>query len=205
MQCRLCKEWWHEECSSYEGSEHLYVTTAKFSGYVPLASRPAYSYPPRRPDNRWPRLQYVTVKSGSWTVGLQDTLVSKEYGIWRLTVMNYQGSQVFLLCFSVVSPSSFESVRTTWLPEITERRPKTPYFLVGTQTDLRDDKTTVEMLALSNERPITFEEGTKMSKELGAVKYLECSVLTQEGLEELMEEVVLAFLKKKKKFKCVIL
>ncbi|GBM82060.1 hypothetical protein AVEN_224078-1 [Araneus ventricosus] len=28
--------------------EHLYATTAKFSGCVILASRPAYSYPPRR-------------------------------------------------------------------------------------------------------------------------------------------------------------
>ncbi|GBM64794.1 hypothetical protein AVEN_10216-1 [Araneus ventricosus] len=43
-----CKEWWREKCSSYEGSEHLYATTAKFSGCVLLASRPAYSYPPRR-------------------------------------------------------------------------------------------------------------------------------------------------------------
>ncbi|GBM33976.1 hypothetical protein AVEN_53839-1 [Araneus ventricosus] len=36
-----CKEWWHEKCSSYEGSEHLYATTAKFSGCVLLDSRPA--------------------------------------------------------------------------------------------------------------------------------------------------------------------
>ncbi|GBO20448.1 hypothetical protein AVEN_239976-1 [Araneus ventricosus] len=43
-----CKEWWHEKCSSYEGSEHLYATTAKFSARVLLDSRPAYSYPPRR-------------------------------------------------------------------------------------------------------------------------------------------------------------
>ncbi|GBN13525.1 hypothetical protein AVEN_1117-1 [Araneus ventricosus] len=28
--------------------EHSYATTAKFSGCVLLASRPAYSYPPRR-------------------------------------------------------------------------------------------------------------------------------------------------------------
>ncbi|GBL91806.1 hypothetical protein AVEN_172734-1 [Araneus ventricosus] len=28
--------------------EHLYATTAKFSGCVLLASRPSYSYPPRR-------------------------------------------------------------------------------------------------------------------------------------------------------------
>ncbi|GBN82864.1 hypothetical protein AVEN_190677-1, partial [Araneus ventricosus] len=48
IQCGLCKEWWHEECSSYEGSEHLHVTTAKFSVGVLLASRPAYSYSPRR-------------------------------------------------------------------------------------------------------------------------------------------------------------
>ncbi|GBO30661.1 hypothetical protein AVEN_252715-1 [Araneus ventricosus] len=43
-----CKEWWHEKCSSYEDSEHLYATTAKFSGCVLLDSHPAYSYPPRR-------------------------------------------------------------------------------------------------------------------------------------------------------------
>ncbi|GBM62752.1 hypothetical protein AVEN_89864-1 [Araneus ventricosus] len=28
--------------------EHMYATTAKFSGCLLLASRPAYSYPPRR-------------------------------------------------------------------------------------------------------------------------------------------------------------
>ncbi|GBN30471.1 hypothetical protein AVEN_42033-1 [Araneus ventricosus] len=43
-----CKEWWHEKCSSYEGSEHLYATTAKFSGCVLLDSRPAYSCLSRR-------------------------------------------------------------------------------------------------------------------------------------------------------------
>ncbi|GBM27153.1 hypothetical protein AVEN_202361-1, partial [Araneus ventricosus] len=42
------KEWWHEKYSNYEGSEHLYAITAKFSECVLLASRPAYSYPPRR-------------------------------------------------------------------------------------------------------------------------------------------------------------
>ncbi|GBN05016.1 hypothetical protein AVEN_164094-1 [Araneus ventricosus] len=31
--------------------EHLYATTAKFSGCVLLSSRPAYSYPPRREIN----------------------------------------------------------------------------------------------------------------------------------------------------------
>ncbi|GBO00257.1 hypothetical protein AVEN_164937-1 [Araneus ventricosus] len=32
--------------------EHLYATTAKFSGCVLLASRPSYSYPPHRNNNR---------------------------------------------------------------------------------------------------------------------------------------------------------
>ncbi|GBN81351.1 hypothetical protein AVEN_229843-1 [Araneus ventricosus] len=34
-----CKELWHEKCSSYEGREHLYATTANFSGCVLLDSR----------------------------------------------------------------------------------------------------------------------------------------------------------------------
>ena len=36
-----------------------------------------------------------------------------------------------------------------WYPEITHHCPKTPYLLVGTQMDLRDDATTVEKVCLA--------------------------------------------------------
>ena len=50
---------------------------------------------------------------------------------------------------------------------------------MGTQIDLRDDAATVEKLAKNRQKPITCESGEKLAKELRAVKYVECSALTQ--------------------------
>ena len=50
---------------------------------------------------------------------------------------------------------------------------------MGTQIDLRDDAATIEKLAKNKQKPITFEQGEKLAKELKAVKYVECSALTQ--------------------------
>ncbi|PRD28924.1 UNVERIFIED_CONTAM: Cdc42 [Trichonephila clavipes] len=66
-----------------------------------------------------------------------------------------------------------------WVPEITHHCQKTPFLLVGTQIDLRDDGVTVEKLAKNKQKPITYEQGEKLAKELKAVKYVECSALTQ--------------------------
>jgi cell division control protein 42 len=48
----------------------------------------------------------------------------------------------------VVSPSSFENVKEKWVPEITHHCQKTPFLLVGTQIDLRDDAATIEKLGI---------------------------------------------------------
>lgn len=50
---------------------------------------------------------------------------------------------------------------------------------MGTQIDLRDDAATVEKLAKNKQRPVSSEQGEKLAKELKAVKYVECSALTQ--------------------------
>lgn len=66
-----------------------------------------------------------------------------------------------------------------WVPEITHHCQKTPFLLVGTQIDLREDAPTIEKLAKNKQKPVTFEQGEKLTKELKAVKYVECSALTQ--------------------------
>jgi cell division control protein 42 len=53
---------------------------------------------------------------------------------------------------------------------------------VGTQIDLRDESGTLEKLAKNKQKPITLEQGEKLAKELRAVKYVECSALTQVSL-----------------------
>lgn len=73
--------------------------------------------------------------------------------------------------------------------------------------DLRTDKETIERLLKKKERPITFEEGTKMAKTLKAVKYVECSALTGQGIRDVFDEAILTVLNKPKKSspKCLVL
>lgn len=52
---------------------------------------------------------------------------------------------------------------------------------MGTQVDLREDGSTIEKLAKNKQRPLYPESGEKLARELRAVKYVECSALTQVG------------------------
>ena len=60
---------------------------------------------------------------------------------------------------------------------------------MGTQIDLRDDSQVVEKLARQKQRPVTTELGERLAREVGAVKYVECSALTQKGLKNVFDEV----------------
>ena len=121
----------------------------------------------------------VTVMIGGepYTLGLFDTAGQEDYD--RLRPLSYPQTDVFLVCFSCVNPSSFENVKEKWVPEILHHCQKTPFLLVGTQIDLREDTSTVDKLAKNKLKPISYEQGEKLSKELKAVKYVECSALTQ--------------------------
>ncbi|EPY89054.1 rac2 GTP-binding protein [Camelus ferus] len=97
----------------------------------------------------------------------------------------------------------------TWYPEVRHHCPNTPIILVGTKLDLRDDKDTIEKLKEKKLTPITYPQGLAMAKEIGAVKYLECSALTQRGLKTVFDEAIRAVLcpppPKKRKRKCLLL
>ena len=81
---------------------------------------------------------------------------------------------MFLICFSIISPSSFENVSAKWYPEVSHHCPNTPLLLVGTKLDLRDDTETINRLREKNLAPITYEQGMAKQKEINGVKYMEC-------------------------------
>jgi cell division control protein 42 len=103
--------------------------------------------------------------------------------------LSYPQTDVFLVCFSVTSPASFENVREKWFPEVHHHCPGVPCLIVGTQVDLRDDPSVREKLSKQKMLPVTKEAGEKMAKDLGAVKYVECSALTQYKLKDVFDEV----------------
>ncbi|XP_051518652.1 cell division control protein 42 homolog isoform X1 [Myxocyprinus asiaticus] len=119
----------------------------------------------------------VMIDGEPYTIGLFDAV-----GQDQLRPLSYPQTDVFLVCFSVVSLSSFENVKEKWVPEITYHCPKTPFLLVGTQIDLRDDPSTIERLAKNKQKPIKPEIAEKLARDLKAVKYVECSALTQVGM-----------------------
>lgn len=122
-----------------------------------------------------------------YTLGLFDTAGQEDYD--RLRPLSYPQTDVFLVCFSVTSPASFENVREKWFPEVHHHCPGVPCLIVGTQVDLRDEPSVREKLQKQRMSPVKKEDGERMAKELGAVKYVECSALTQFKLKDVFDEV----------------
>lgn len=139
---------------------------------------------------------------------LRDTAGQEDYD--RLRPLSYPQTDVFIICFSIVNPPSFENVRAKWYSEIKYFCPKTPVILVGTKLDLREDVATLEKLKARHQVPISPQKGIQMAKEIGAIQYIECSALTQRNLSRVFDIAIRAGLgkykntKNKRYSRCVI-
>ncbi|KAI9354062.1 Rac GTPase protein [Zopfochytrium polystomum] len=134
----------------------------------------------------------VMVDGKPINLGLWDTAGQEDYD--RLRPLSYPQTDVFIVCFSLVNPASFDNVRAKWFPEISHHAPNVPMILVGTKLDLREDRETIERLREKRMAPISFQLGMQMAKEIHAVKYLECSALTQKGLKNVFDDAIRAVL-----------
>ncbi|XP_069509133.1 ras-related C3 botulinum toxin substrate 1-like [Ambystoma mexicanum] len=141
-------------------------------------------------------------------LGLWDTAAQDDYDLLR--PLSYPQTDVFLICYSVVRPASYENVCTKWYPEVRHHCSNTPIVLIGTKMDLRDNKKTIKQLKENRLSPITFPQGLALAKEIGAVKYVECSAMTQRNLKTVFDEAIRAVLEPqpktmKKKKTCLII
>lgn len=122
------------------------------------------------------------------SLGLWDTAGQEDYD--RLRPLSYPQTDVFLICFSIVSPPSFDNVKAKWFPEIEHHAPNVPIILVGTKLDLREDNDTMKGLRAKRMEPVSYEQALLVSKEIRAHKYLECSALTQRNLKSVFDEAI---------------
>lgn len=142
------------------------------------------------------------------SLGLWDTAGQEDYD--RLRPLSYPNTNVFVVAFSLVNPASFENVRNKWIPELQHHCPGVPFLLIGTKLDLRDDREAIERMKENGQAPISYQQGQQLAKEIGAVKYMECSALTQRGLKAVFDEAIRCVLyptapkAKGKKKKCAI-
>lgn len=132
----------------------------------------------------------TTLFINSWSVSffsLQDDFDS-------LRPLCYPNTDVFLVCFSVVSPTSYHNVTDKWLPELRRHCPDAPIILVGTQSDLRSDVKVLIELARYREQPVNEEQARKLANRIGAEMYIESSALTQKNLKEVFDQAILCAL-----------
>lgn len=90
----------------------------------------------------------------------------------------------------MASRVSFENVQEKWIPELARHAAGKPIFLVGTQADLGSKATSTS--SGKAKRRVEAKEGMKLAKSIGAIRYMECSAKTQEGVKELFAEALLA-------------
>lgn len=174
---------------------YIYATNASLDDFIPTGEYLVQ----RRELN-------VTFDGKPIHLGLYDTQAQGDYD--RLRPLSYPETDVFLICFSLVDPDSFENVRAQWYPEVHHYCPNTLIILVGTKLDLRDHQWTIERLKERKLAPITYTQGLAMAEELGAVMYLECSALTKNGLKTVFDGAIRAALcpvpEPKKRSKCSV-
>ncbi|KAL6062409.1 Ras-related C3 botulinum toxin substrate 2 [Balamuthia mandrillaris] len=103
---------------------------------------------------------------------------------------HYPSADVFLLCFSIISPSSFQSVLNKWYPTVREHNKTAPLVLVGMKVDLRYDQGILTRLQERRMQPVTEREGKELQRKIEAKDYFEVSVSEIEVLELLVTEVV---------------
>ena len=122
------------------------------------------------------------------TINLQLWSTQRQENYKKLRPLSYPQTDIFLICFSLVYPSSLESVENEWLPEIREHCPGTPFILVGTRSDYRDefDQHAEEYKARGWE-PIAYEKGLEMKNKLGGNDYIECSTRTFKNITKVFE------------------
>lgn len=134
----------------------------------------------------------VSVDNTPVSLQLCDTAGQDDFD--SLRPLCYPNTDVFLICFSVVSPSSFHNVLDKWLPEVRQHSPKAPIILIGTQCDLRNDVKILIELARYKEVPVPEEEAQRLACQMDVHSYIECSALTQKNLKEVFDSAIIASL-----------
>lgn len=143
-------------------------------------------------------------------LALWDTAGQEDYE--RLRPLAYSKAHVLLIGFAVDTPDSLANVKhkvrccpqdgpmaisdigSQWSEEANERCPGVPIILVGLKKDLREDPLAMEEMRKKSLKFVTTKEGNETGTQIGARKYLECSSLTGEGVDDVFEAATRAAL-----------
>jgi len=125
-------------------------------------------------------------------LSLWDTAGQEDYD--RLRPLSYPQTDVFIVCYSVVSPNSLNNVRNKWLPELYTHAPGVPILLVGTKADMRqlDDPRDVPGYdhATKRVRSVNETEALSVVEKYSLHGHMETSARRMTGVKETFDTAV---------------
>lgn len=127
---------------------------------------------------------------------LQDTPGDDD--LKNLRILCYNGTDVCIICFSVIDIVSFTNVELKWIPELKMYCPNAMIVLVGTKIDLRCS------FEINNKKILTFQDGLILKNKYCLDLYVECSSLSNNNIQFLMHSIISTYVGKKHKI-CSIL
>src|SRR5579872_1038280 len=117
---------------------------------------------------------------------LLDTNSSDQYVNMRR--LSYEKADVVLVCFAIDNCDSLENVITKLETEVRLHCPNVPFILVGNKCDFRKDL---------KKSVLSVNHCVLTAKKMKAVDYMECSALTGEGVNDVLQRAVKETLKRK--------
>jgi small GTP-binding protein len=120
----------------------------------------------------------ITVDEVEYDVQLWDTAGQED--LETIRCLSYPDTDIFILCFSVTEKISLNNVQSMWLPELKRYATKPQLMLVATKADLRG----------SENEQVSKADAEKMARQLGALAYLECAAINNQGVTEVFEKAI---------------
>ena len=120
----------------------------------------------------------------------------------------YQNADVVLVAFSLSKLKDLNHVQDKWCQEVQNHCPKAPVILIATNLDKREDlsydhhivnKFVNEYDLIKEEDMVSYRQGLKIAKEVGAISYIESSARHEVGFKEIKDEIFRSVLNKDKR------
>jgi len=135
----------------------------------------------------------ILVNGNVYNLSLWDTAGQEDYD--RIRPLSYPQTDVFIVCYSIISHASFKNVKNKWLPELNQYAPYIPKILTGLKNDMRNET--------NNSSIVDVSEAENFAKENDFSGHYLCSALTQDGLKALFDDAINISINKQKKDKKV--
>jgi small GTP-binding protein len=129
----------------------------------------------------------LMIDGNIYNLSLWDTAGQEDYD--KIRPLSYANTDIFMVCYSIISETSFQNVKNKWRPELAHHSPNTPMILVGLKNDLRGQTKEV----------VDEEVAKKYATDNGFAGHYLCSAVTQDGLKTLFDSAVTSVINAKNK------